>query len=127
MPAWTHTTYKYIFKNFPVQNTSMVVPNPKDIATKGVGNIPALITDMQATYLDILFGQYTNGSTEDPAQAYSMPVFMLMQANDAMAQAKSFGETKQHEEEEEAKARKKNFILMIVSMVLMVSLLECLG
>lgn len=101
----------------------MVVPNPKDIVSKGIGSIPDLRLDMQATYLDMILGQWAGddgGSLEDPAMAYSAPVFMLMQANDGMAQAKAYGQQEEKDEKEEAK-RKKDFILLIVGIVLMVS------
>lgn len=110
--------FHYAFKGFPVENKSMVVPNPKDIITKGLGNIPDLQNDMAATYLDILLGQWINGSTSDPLQAYSTPVFMLMQGIDSMQQARDLGQKEQKEEAEEQK-RKRDFILLIVSVVLM--------
>ena len=55
----------------------------------------------------------------DAAEAYSTPVFMLMQAVDSMAQAKALGAQEEKAEEEEEK-RRKNFILLIVSVLLMV-------
>ena len=112
--------FEYKFADFPTKNASMVVPNPKDIVTEGIGSIPALRTAMQATLLDIMLGQWTNGSVSDAAQAYSVPVFLLMQAIDDMETAKKLGAEEKKEEEEEEK-RKKDFILLIVSVVLMVS------
>lgn len=99
----------------------MVVPNPKDIVTQGLGNITALLSDMQDTALDIMAGYWTNGSVDDPAQVYSPPVFMLMQAVDDMAQAKELGQEEQQQEEEEERERKENVILLIISVVFMVS------
>ncbi|MCJ1310400.1 hypothetical protein MMC25_004064 [Agyrium rufum] len=110
--------FHYAFAGFPVENTSMVVPDPKIIVTQGLGSIPDLLLDMQATLLDMVLGIWSNGSVTDPAQACSTPVFMLMQAVDGMAQAKQLGQQEQQEEEEEAKC-KKDFILLIVSVVLM--------
>ncbi|KAJ6032219.1 glycoside hydrolase [Penicillium herquei] len=104
--------------SFPIQNASMTVPNPKDIVTKALPDIPTLLTEMQATLLDLMLSQWQNGSFTDPASAYSMPVFMLMQAVEDMAEVKSLGTTEKKIEAEEAK-RKKDFILMIVSVVLM--------
>lgn len=106
---------RYGFHGFPVKNKSMVVPDPKDIIAKGLGSIPDLQNAMAATYIDILLGQWTNGSTSDAVQAYSTPVFMLMQGVDSMQQAKDMG----HKEEKDDEKRKKNFILLIVSVVLM--------
>ncbi|KAJ9624398.1 Glucan endo-1,3-alpha-glucosidase agn1 [Taxawa tesnikishii (nom. ined.)] len=111
-------TYRYQFSGYPIENPDIVVPNPKDLITKGLGSIPELRESMQATYLEIVLGLYTGGTTMDAAEAYSTPVFMLMQAVDGMAQAKALGAQEEKEEEEEEK-RRKNFIILIVSVVLM--------
>lgn len=105
------------FTGFPIKNSTMVVPNPQDIVTKGIGSIPALQASIQATMMDIMLGAWQNGSTSDPAQVYSVPVFMLMEAVNSMAQAKQLAEQEKQEEEEQ----EKNFIMLIVSVVLMVS------
>ena len=112
--------FEYKFTGFPIRNDSMVVPNPKDIVTQAMPDMDGLRTSMQATLLDLMLGQWENGSLSDPSQAYSMPVFMLMQAVDDMAQAKQLGAQEKKTEEEEAE-RKKNFILLIISIVLAVS------
>ena len=106
----------YDFTEYPVENTNMVVQNPKDIVTKALPRIPALRKEMQSTLLDIMLGYWANGTVADAAYAYSTPVFMLMQAVDSMAQAKALGEMEQKEEEE----AQKNFIIMILSVVLLV-------
>lgn len=110
---------KYNFSGYPVKKANMVVPNPKDVVTKALPNIPQLRKSMQATLIDIMLGNWVNGSTANAAQAYSMPVFMLVQAVDNMAQAKALGKKEEEIEAEEEK-RKKNFIVLIVSVVLMV-------
>ena len=129
-------TYKYSFEaphygmkktwfdfiGFPTKNESMVVPNPKDIVTKALPRIPALRVDMQATYMDIMLGQWSDGSVADAAEAYSTPVFILMQAVDNMAEAKKLAK-KEEKYEEKQEEREKNFILLIVSIVLLVWLL----
>ena len=112
--------FEYQFTGFPVENASMVVPNPKDIITGGLGSIPDLRADMEATLFDMILGSWTGGAISDAAQVYSVPVFMLMQAVDSMAQAKALGQQEQKEEAEEEK-RKKDFILLIISVILMVS------
>jgi hypothetical protein len=112
--------YNYKFSGYPIPNPDMVVPNPKDLVTKGLGNIPELRLSMQATYLEIVLGLYNGGSTMDAVEAYSTPVFMLMQAVDSMAQAKALGVKEKDEEEEEKENKRKKFILLIVSVVLMV-------
>lgn len=107
------------FKGFPIKNESMVVPNPKDIVTKALASIPDLRSDIEATMLDITQSAWDGAALTDPAQAYSLPVFMLAQAINDMAEAKKLGE-KEEQEEEEEEERKKNFILLIISVVLMV-------
>jgi chitinase len=113
--------YDLKFTNFPIQNTSMVVPNPKDLVTKGLGDIPQLRSDMENVLLSIMDGSWTNGSIADPAQAFSAPVFMLMQAVDHMASAKALGQQEEAAEEEAERERRENLILLIVSIVFMVS------
>lgn len=98
----------------------MVVPNPKDIVTKGLPDIPGLVADMEATILDLMMGQWYNGTSSDAAQAYSIPVFILIQAVENMAEAKNLGTQEKKDEEEEEK-RKKDFILLLVSVALIVS------
>jgi len=114
--SWT-----YKFLDYPLQNKSMVVQNPKDIITDGLGGIPDLRMSMEATLLGMMLGSWAGGDLSDAAQAYSTPVFMLMQGVDSMAQAKALGQQEEKEEAAEEK-RKKNFILLIISLVLMVSL-----
>jgi chitinase len=48
--------FKASFSNFPIQNSSMVVPNPKDLITKGLSDLPSLRKDMDNTLLDIMVG-----------------------------------------------------------------------
>ncbi|KAJ5195437.1 uncharacterized protein N7498_008875 [Penicillium cinerascens] len=110
--------YDYNFNNFPIQNTSMVVPNPKDIVSQVIPNIPNLRSQMKATLLDIMLGQWINGSISNAAEAYSSPVFMLMQGVNGMAQAKQIGEDEKNLKGQEAESKKRNFILTIVSVVL---------
>ncbi|CAD0113390.1 unnamed protein product [Aureobasidium uvarum] len=112
--------WRYKFSDFPVQNTSMVVPNPKDVITNGLGSVEDLRRQMQATLLDMILGIWTGGSIQDPAQAYSTPVFMLMEAVENMAQAKALGKQEEQAEEAEEEKRKKNFILLIISVVFLV-------
>ncbi|KAJ5238541.1 hypothetical protein N7468_003160 [Penicillium chermesinum] len=114
------TEWKYYFKNFPIKNESMVVPNPKDIMNQALPHIPTLLDDMQATVYDIMLGQWVGGNLNDPSQVYSTAVFSIMQAIDSMAKAKKLGEEEKEAEEKEAEEKKKNFILMIVSVVLVV-------
>lgn len=109
----------YKFSGFPIKNESMVVPNPKHIVTNALPNIPALRDEMQATLMDIMLGQWLNGSSSDAADAYSTLVFMFIQGIEGMAEAKKLGQQEKKTEQEEEK-RKKDFIVMIVSVVLLV-------
>ncbi|KAI1080982.1 hypothetical protein F5B20DRAFT_579808 [Whalleya microplaca] len=112
-------TFPLRFTSAPVKNSSLIVPNPKDVVTKGLGSIEDLHTSMEATMLDIISGNWVGGAMSDAVQAYSIPVFMLLQAVDSMAQAKQLGQQEEQQEEAEEEERKKNFIFLIVSVVLM--------
>jgi hypothetical protein len=114
------TPYTYDFSGYPIPNPDMVVPNPKDLVTKGLGSIPELRQSISATYLEIVLGLYLSGSPMDAVEAYSTPVFMLMQAVDSMAQAKALGAKKEAADKKEREEKRKSFILLIVSVVLMV-------
>ena len=116
--------YDYNFNNFPIQNTSMVVPNPKDVVLQAIPNMPNLRSQMKATLLDIMLGQWINGSTSNAAKAYSSPVFMLIQGVDGMAQATQIEEDEKKLKDQEAEAKKRDFILTIVSVALIVSILS---
>jgi hypothetical protein len=115
--------FQYQFTEYPIEEDNMVVPNPKDIVTKALPSIPGLRTEMQATLIDIMLGNWAGGTSSDAAYAYSTPVFMLMQAVESMAQAKALGQKEQGAEEE----AERNFIVMIISAVLLVSLDVCIG
>lgn len=120
-PRGTITPFEYKFSGFPIKNESMVVPNPKEIVQQAIPSFPDLRTSMQATQLDFMLGQWYNGSMLDAAEAYSSPVFMLLQGVDGMATAKKIGQEEKEAEEKAAEQKKKDFILTIVSAVLIVS------
>jgi hypothetical protein len=111
--------YYYQFKNFPIMNATMVVPNPKDIVVKALDSIPELRIQMAATQLDFMLGLWSGGSRADGADTYSMPIFMLMQAVDNMEQAKQLGIQEKQEEDAEAAAA-KNGIILLISLLLLV-------
>lgn len=115
-----HASRKFVYKfhNFPVESSSMAVPNPKDIVTKALPSIPSLQDDIDATYYEAMLGIWTGGSLSDGPAAYGIPVFVFMQAIESMAEAKKLGKTEEKEEEAEKK-RKRNFILLIISAVLL--------
>lgn len=109
----------YKFTGFPVKADNIVVPNPKDIITSGIGSIPDLRIAMQATASDMQLGQWVDGSVMDPVLVYSTPVFLLIQGNENILLAKNAGKEEKKKEDEERK-RKKDFILLIVSLLLLV-------
>lgn len=117
--------YDYYFTNFPIKNKTMVVPNPKDIVLNALPHIPDLRMDMQATVFDMMFGQWVGGSLNDPSQVYSTPVFTIIQAIEGMAKAKKLGQEEKDAEEEEKAEKKKDLILTIVSVALIVSTIPC--
>jgi hypothetical protein len=119
-PPHTPEKFNYVFSGYPIMKPDISVSNPKDIVTKGLGSIPELRLSMQATYMEIAVGSYIGGSPLDAAEAFSMPVFMLMQAVENMAQAKALGAQEEEIEEKDREERRKNLILLIVSVVLMV-------
>ena len=78
----------YHFTGFP-QNASMTITYPKDIVTQGLGDFPTLRSDMENAMLDIMLGKWPDGDPFNAALAFSVPVFMLIQAVDSMAQPSS--------------------------------------
>ena len=106
-------------KNFPqrVDGDQVKIANPKDVIEASMGNITALQTTIIATQCEYAFRMYreagASGSDNDPVVAVSMPVFQLSTSVDNMKQIKAIG-TKIRDEE------RKNLILMILSIVLMV-------
>ncbi|GAB1217539.1 hypothetical protein ATERTT37_006778 [Aspergillus terreus] len=73
-----------------IDSNSITVPNPKDLVTAGLNNIMDTRIKIAATWADMVVG-YWNGSYIDVAQVLSVPVFMLEQAVNAMAQVKDIG------------------------------------
>ncbi|KAL5363079.1 hypothetical protein BJX96DRAFT_186568 [Aspergillus floccosus] len=73
--------------NYPAEADGITVPNPKDLVTDGLNNIMDTRIKIAATWSDMVIG-YWNDSYVDVAQVLSVPVFMLKQAVDAMAQVK---------------------------------------
>jgi hypothetical protein len=108
------------FTGFPIRNTSVVVPNPKDIVTLGFGNVSAIRNNMAAAMLAIMSGYWNGGNIADPATVYSVPVFLLEQAVDSMAQVKQVGEKEQQAEQAKAKANFLQEIMAIVGFALIV-------
>ncbi|RDW93688.1 glycoside hydrolase family 71 protein [Aspergillus mulundensis] len=102
-------------KDIPHMNASFVVPNPKDSIAGALPRFRDLQLDVAATWGDLSFFLW-EGNDTDAVEALSTPIFMLMQSVDSMAQIKAIGEKEKEKEEEE----RRNFILMIISAVLLV-------
>lgn len=103
---------------FPTQNTSMVVPNPKDLVDQVRPTLPDIQNDLQGTMFDVMMGAWFGGSVLDGPDAYSAPVFLFMQALESMAQAKELGKKEKETEEKAESDRIKNIVLLVLSIVL---------
>lgn len=101
------------WNNFPVKadDSDITVDNPQDIWTGASQNLNALPSQIDATFLDLLFGNW-NGSNLDTVQVYGLAVSMASQAVLAMEQVKAIGQTQEDED-------KKSLIGWIVTAVLM--------
>lgn len=99
---------------FPMAVSSNLInpTNPADIVSAALPNIASLELQLGATYIDMVLGIW-NSSYVAPVQAFSVPVFMLSQAVQSMAQVKTIGDNA-------AAEAKKNLILEILGAVLFV-------
>jgi hypothetical protein len=98
--------------NIPMENSSMVVPNPKDVALLAKPKLDELEIQLGVTYLEMMLGTW-EGREDDPAMTLSLPLFMFHDAVSTMAEVKDIGE-------DAAAAEKKNLILTIVGALLLV-------
>lgn len=103
------------WSGYPTKRAGIVMPNPKDVITGTIGNLEDLSRSLLAIKLEVMLGLYS-GSIEDVVQVMSVPVFLLLQTVDGMAEVKRLGE---EQEKREAEAR-KSFIIAIVGAVLFV-------
>ncbi|KKA17641.1 hypothetical protein T310_8420, partial [Rasamsonia emersonii CBS 393.64] len=101
-----------IWNGYPQEADNINVPNPKDLLTKAVPSMQSLQDKIDATWMDLMLAEW-NGTALDAAQVLALPVAMVQQAVDSMAQVKQIGKT-----EEEQK--KKELILDIVTAVVAV-------
>lgn len=93
----------------PLPSNNITVPNPKDTITNALPKIANLTNLIYSTQIDLNLGCW-NGPADDVIQVISMPVFMILQAVDSMAQVKAIGDKVRAEE-------KKNRILEIIGIV----------
>ena len=85
-------------------------PNPKDLVQEALESLPALYKELKIAFLELSTFCWM-GNDEDVVQVLSMPVFMLIQAVEAMEDAKEIGEEIEEQEQ-------KNLILTIISAIL---------
>ena len=100
---------KISYDDFPQKSGNVNVPNPKDVITAALPNIDTLQKTILSRYADLATNSWY-GPTDDVLQVISMPVFMIWQAVNAMANAKSLGQA-------QAKADKVKLILEILGIV----------
>lgn len=91
------------------------VPNLKSVIDTAVPNITALSTVMLGTFMEMRMGAM-DASDTDVATAFSMPVFMIADTTEQMKNITKIGK-EQKKADDNAKV---NFILDIVSIVLMI-------
>ncbi|GFF54699.1 hypothetical protein IFM51744_08432 [Aspergillus udagawae] len=102
-------------QNIPHAKADFTIPNPKDSIANALPRFQALQRDVVSTWADLSFFLW-DGDDADVVEAFSTPVFMLLQAVESMATVKDIGETEKEKEEEE----KRNLIITIISAVLLI-------
>ncbi|KAI0120607.1 hypothetical protein BJ170DRAFT_600500 [Xylariales sp. AK1849] len=86
------------YYNYPQVTGDISVSNPKDVVTAALPSIGNLQSTILARQMDLMMGQWT-GPTDDLLQVISMPVFLLVQAVQAMQSAKEQAEAEKTEED----------------------------
>jgi GH18 family chitinase len=102
--------FELTIQGYPKFKAEWEVPNPKDIMTEAMKNLQKLYTELAVAMFEIGYGTW-EGSNSDVVEVLSMPIFMMTQAVDGMAQAKEIGEDWEAEEN-------KDLILTIITAVL---------
>jgi hypothetical protein len=93
----------------PQAAPSFIPTNPKDIITQALPQISSMQDSILARQMDISSGTWNNG-TDDVVEVLSMPVFMISQALEAIANIKEVGE-------KEKKDKKVALILEILGII----------
>ncbi|PTB38652.1 hypothetical protein M441DRAFT_49043 [Trichoderma asperellum CBS 433.97] len=93
----------------PQKADDVDVPNPKDVISKAMPNIQALQNTIFSRMTDLAVSAWYE-PTDDILQVVSMPVFMIQQAINSMANAKSLGQ-------QQEKRDRINLILEILGVV----------
>ncbi|KAL5425231.1 hypothetical protein PMIN04_002728 [Paraphaeosphaeria minitans] len=104
----------HMHKNFPRKADSINITDPKTVMEKALPTIDGLRDQIKGAVLAITLGMYNSSLDDsDAVIALSTPVQMLAQAVQQMDDVKEIGS-------EIAAAKKKETILLIVSLVLMI-------
>ncbi|OBT87691.1 hypothetical protein VE02_04092 [Pseudogymnoascus sp. 03VT05] len=103
--------YSY-WKGFPQGSGNVNPTNPKDIVTAALPNMTMMQSTIDSTWMNQILGQW-QGSGTDPAQVLAMPIAMVQQAIDSMAQVKVIGKA-------QSDADRQELILEIITAVLIV-------
>ncbi|KAK4118597.1 glycoside hydrolase family 18 protein [Parathielavia appendiculata] len=102
--------FELTIQGYPRFKAEWEVPNPKDMINEAMPNIPNLEVELMSVGAEISLGAW-EGSNSDVVEVLSMPILMMAQAIEGMAQAKEIGEDWQAEEN-------KDLILTIITAVL---------
>ncbi|KAK5157149.1 hypothetical protein LTS14_004667 [Recurvomyces mirabilis] len=95
--------------NYPMAAGKITVTNPKDTVTAAMTNVTATQFTLLAAEVDLVAGLWY-GSTNDIVQVLSMPVLLLQQGLDSMAQAKTMAQSQKAQD-------RKNLILEILTVI----------
>lgn len=102
--------FELTIQGYPKTKADWEAPNPKDIMSQAMPNLPKLEDELMIATSEIGLGIW-EGSNSDVVEVLSMPILMMAQAVDGMARAKEVGEDWENEEN-------KNLLLTIISAVL---------
>lgn len=97
---------------WPKLKGDVVIPDPKDVITDGMKTVESVVNELNGAWAELVFGNFV-GAGDDYVQVMSIPVFMLLQAVESMAQVKVIGEEQEEIEEEQ----RRNVILTIISAI----------
>lgn len=103
------TDYRWVNKPQAADSSLINPANPKDVVTQALPTIGDVEDNILGTWLEMSMGGY-DGSMQDVADTFSLPVFMIQQAVNSMNTVKNLGE-------EQAKKDKIGLILEILGIV----------
>jgi GH18 family chitinase len=102
--------FKMEITGYPKIKADFEIPNPKDIMTDALPNLESLKLQIAERWLDLAMGIWDSDG-DDVVEVLSVPVFLLKQAVESMAEAKEIGEDVEEEE-------RKNLIMTVLTAVL---------